>query len=102
MQGVASYNSIFTNGPETIAFGPGDFNGDGKMDFACTNGTNRITTMIGNGNGGFIATSVYTVNTNQVRQVIAKRLERRWQIRFSGVDYVFRSVCIIGEWEWVF
>lgn len=53
-----------SDGPYTVVLG--DFNGDGKLDFATPNYyTNNVTVFLGNGNGGFLSTGAsYSVPAN--------------------------------------
>src|ERR1041384_1604031 len=50
--------SPFTVGSQPASAGIGDFNGDGKHDFAVANwGSNNVTVLMGNGSGGFSSAS---------------------------------------------
>ena len=57
-------NFAVGNSPQSVAVG--DFNGDGKLDFAAANfNSNSVTVRLGDGTGkGFTTTSTFTVGTN--------------------------------------
>ncbi len=63
--------------PVTVGAGPvsivvGDFNGDGKLDLAtANNGSNNVTILLGNGMGGFAATSASPAAGTQPQAISA-------------------------------
>src|SRR3954453_11614473 len=60
---AAANNLPAGNGP--YSFAVGDFNGDGKQDFAVTNvTTSSVSILLGNGNGGFAVTSNFPAGNN--------------------------------------
>ncbi len=55
---TASGGSPFATGANPVSVAAGDFNGDGKADLAVANlGSNTVTILLGNGAGGFAASS---------------------------------------------
>jgi len=63
---TAAPGSPFAVGASPISVAAGDFNGDGIVDLAVTNGgDNTVTVLLGNGSGGFTAArSPFPVGTN--------------------------------------
>src|SRR6478735_2276481 len=66
MYGSASYNGIYTDSKEPQALTTADFNGDGRLDFAFSHGTNSITVMLNVGQGKFTSAGQFTLNTYSI------------------------------------
>jgi len=70
-QGLFSGSTNVTVGTNSISVAIGDFNGDGKQDFAAANsGSNTVSIRLGDGLGGFSGTTNVTVGTQPISVAI--------------------------------
>jgi len=61
---VNANGSPFATGYSPNAYAVGDFNSDGKLDFAVTSGYNNVAIFLGNGDGTFTAAPMVTTGDN--------------------------------------